>query len=973
MPCDSGPPLCGHLSCMANTWSSEVRKMAMSPPVDGLTMREPSCGISSSGQISFQFLIFLSSISEISGFDLDGNELLDGAGFAGGGPGVLGVLQRIQQAGVQGLATFFVLQNPALDVVQTDALHVVAGTFQIPALKAVELQEGAGIFHDLLVRAHLAQELRPLGLDAAVTGDVDLVAGIDADDADVLDAGLGTVARATGNGQLDLVRRVHVEQHLLQLDAHRHGQLRAEAAVLGADAGLHGADRLAVGVAGDHACSVEVRPHGRQVFLLDAKQVDALAAGDLDGRHVVFFGRIGDGAQFGRRRQAAPHARHDRVGAVLLDVGVGAFVDEARLRIVLGLVRETGDQVVVEGRAALVAAVRGLPFHELEDGFLAGQMLSNDHFADLFMRMVGTAADRLGIERGRGVGAADGRGQDLLDQAGAGAAGRSRLGVLLDLIERKQALFLDRLDDRAFGHAIATADLGTVGHLGRLVLPLVACIAAECLAEDQRVANVVDVALVLEQLEVPRTVGGVAVHDAADQLVVLDHQFLVDAAVGIVEDDFLGSLAAHVVAGREQVDTGDLELRGSDRAGVAADAIAGQMVGGNLGLLEQRGNQAVGDATMADALADSVNLRIVGLHGVVHHDAAVAVDAGLLGQRIVRANAGSHHDEVGRNLQAVLEADCGDTAGFTLDQRFGLGFEQELEALVFERFLQHFAGNFVELALKQPRAEVHDSDVHTAQLETVSSFQAEQAAADHPRVLVQASRLDHLVGVLDVAVADDTGQIVAGNRQHERDRAGGDQQAVVLFLGAVFGDDLAPDAIDCLDLLAGMQLDVVLLVPVEFVEDDLLDGHFAGQHRREQDAVVVGVRLGAENGDVVVIRLDLQQFFDGADTGHAVADHDETRVAHVRAPTLHAPCGANFFQRMVIAMEPPSREGFAAWTDTSQAACQGANYLIVERFLPLTVALTHRNGALNAKPVQTLSYRQPAGRSPQRRQWPWPG
>ena len=42
---------------------------------------------------------------------------------------------------------------------------------------------------------------------------------------------------------------VHVEQHLLELDAHVHRELRAEAAMLGTDAGLHGADRLAVGVA----------------------------------------------------------------------------------------------------------------------------------------------------------------------------------------------------------------------------------------------------------------------------------------------------------------------------------------------------------------------------------------------------------------------------------------------------------------------------------------------------------------------------------------------------------------------------------------------------------------------------------------------------------------------------------------------------------------------------------------------------
>ncbi len=45
-------------------------------------------------------------------------------------------------------------------------------------------------------------------------------------------------------------------------------------------------------------------------------------------------GHVGDGAQFIGRGHAAPHARDDREGAVLLDVGVDALVDEARLRVV---------------------------------------------------------------------------------------------------------------------------------------------------------------------------------------------------------------------------------------------------------------------------------------------------------------------------------------------------------------------------------------------------------------------------------------------------------------------------------------------------------------------------------------------------------------------------------------------------------------------------------------------------------------
>ena len=101
-----------------------------------------------------------------------------------------------------------------------------------------------------------------------------------------------------------------------------------------ADAGLHRAQALGVGVAGHHAGLVQVGPDRGQILLLDAEQVDALAAGDLDGRDLELVGDVGDGAQFARRGDAAPHARHHRIGAVLLDVGVDALVDEARLRVV---------------------------------------------------------------------------------------------------------------------------------------------------------------------------------------------------------------------------------------------------------------------------------------------------------------------------------------------------------------------------------------------------------------------------------------------------------------------------------------------------------------------------------------------------------------------------------------------------------------------------------------------------------------
>src|SRR3954464_10039013 len=57
----------------------------------------------------------------------------------------------------------------------------------------------------------------------------------------------------------------------------------------------------------------------------------------------------------------------------------------------------------------------------------------------------------------------------------------------------------------------------------------------------------------------------------------------------------------------------------------------------------------------------------------------------------------------------------------------------------------------------------------------------------------------------------------------------------------------------------------------------LLSPVLAGEHGGEQDAVVVGMRLRTEHGDVVVAGRQLQQLLDCADAGHAIAHHDKLR------------------------------------------------------------------------------------------------
>ena len=112
--------------------------------------------------------------------------------------------------------------------------------------------------------------------------------------------------------------------------------------------------------------------------------------------------------------------------------------------------------------------------------------------------------------------------------------------MLAHLIQREQALFLDRLDDHALAHAVAAAHLHGVGHLCGIVLPLVASVAEVRLPEHQMVADLGHVLFVAQHLEIPAAVHGVAHHHAADDAVILQHDFFVHAADGVVHELALG-------------------------------------------------------------------------------------------------------------------------------------------------------------------------------------------------------------------------------------------------------------------------------------------------------------------------------------------------------------------------------------------------------------------------------------------------
>ena len=159
----------------------------------------------------------------------------------------------------------------------------------------------------------------------------------------------------------------------------------------------------------------------------------------------------------------------------------------------------------------------------------------------------------------------------------------------------------------------------------------------------------------------------------------------------------------------------------------------------------------------------------------------------------------------------------------------------------------------------------------------------EQPAADHDRVPVRARGLDHVVGVRDVAIRDHALQVLARHRQDERVRAGRKQQPVVA------SPRCRPRTrtTRVLRFTSTTFLPVCSVMPLSAYHSRVFstissNSLLAREHRRQQDAVVVRMRFGAEYGDVVEVGLDLQQLFERAHAGHAVADHHQFHLLHVR-------------------------------------------------------------------------------------------
>src|SRR5690606_34327454 len=96
-------------------------------------------------------------------------------------PRVNSTLQGKQQSFISCLASFCVIDYAFFHVIQAHTFNPMHGAIEVTRFFAVDLDEGARVFQDLVRGFYLAEELRDFGLDAAVAADIDFPAGIDTD------------------------------------------------------------------------------------------------------------------------------------------------------------------------------------------------------------------------------------------------------------------------------------------------------------------------------------------------------------------------------------------------------------------------------------------------------------------------------------------------------------------------------------------------------------------------------------------------------------------------------------------------------------------------------------------------------------------------------------------------------------------------------------------------------------------------
>ena len=252
---------------------------------------------------------------------------------------------------------------------------------------------------------------------------------------------------------------------------------------------------------------------------------------------------------------------------------------------------------------------------------------------------------------------------------------------------------------------------------------------------------------------------------------------------------------------------------------------------------------------MLDAFADREDVGVRRLHVVVDDDAAVDLEAGLAAR--ARRWAGCRR----RRRRDRRRDSCRPTSATPSTWPLPRIAVVVRPSSTLNAELLHLADQIVaavgiELPLHQRRHQVDDGDVAALHLQPARGLEAEQAAADDDRLDAGPRALDQRARVVERAEREDAVLVEPVDRRHPRRAAGGEQQRVVRRHAAVVAGHRLAFGID-VDDPRRRRADRCRAVRYHSsgLMRDVVGGLLAGEHRRQHDAVVVDVRLVAEDRD----------------------------------------------------------------------------------------------------------------------------
>ena len=187
-------------------------------------------------------------------------------------------------------------------------------------------------------------------------------------------------------------------------------------------------------------------------------------------------------------------------------------------------------------------------------------------------------------------------------------------------------------------------------------------------------------------------------------------------------------------------------------------------------------------------------------------------------------------------MEALRHVDRGIIAGQTCCAYFCLFPDRREQAKHLAVMLDAFA----ELPLHQHRHQMHKRDRHAALLQSPRRFEPEQAATDHHCPAMISRGLDHCLDIGDIAEGAHIGKVKARNWGRQRHR----QKQFVLRNSGSIGERHSPrNRVNRSGVVAGDQVNAVLLLPAGRLNDDFGKRPLARQHRGQKYAVVARVRL----------------------------------------------------------------------------------------------------------------------------------